>query len=89
MEFAEKPMYGDWRRRIGMKKIHLFAAKPEGMGRVAFGESLPMCGARVHRGDTDHVRGLTTRSRDICTECVIAEISRVTSSKPAAEGGDS
>ena len=59
-----------------------------GESRTAHTIIRPMCGARVSRSDTKAVRGLTTKSKDPCIDCVIAEISRAADREWAAEGGD-
>jgi hypothetical protein len=71
-----------------VKKAHLFTARASGESRTTHAVANPACGARIYRSDTKPVRGLTTKSKEPCTDCVIAEIRRVANSKSAIEKGD-
>ena len=72
------PLIGDWRHRDGMKRAHLFAARGVREHEIDYMGRKPMCGARIKRRDAVPSRRLTTMSQDLCHDCIIAEIRRLT-----------
>lgn len=64
------PLTGDWRRRPGTARAHLFGPRAPHDNDPDFWARGPRCKIKLMRKDSDPVVGLRTRDRQACPKCL-------------------